>query len=481
MQRPETGKEIDGFTLGDKIHQGGFATIWAVTHALYRTPLIMKVPTILDGYDGPTIVGFEVEQMIMPRLTGPHVPRVFGTGDFSVMPYIVTERVPGGSMLQRFKSAPLPLSDLVELSARMAAAVHALHLQHVCHLDLKPDNMLQRTSGEIVLIDFGLSRHDHLPDLLAEEFTIPMGTYPYIAPEQFLRQREDPRSDLFALGAMIYEAATGRTPFGAPEKLAAVRHRLWRDPVPPRALRPDLPEWVQEIILRALEVDPARRYQSAAQLVYDLQHPSTVSLTARARKTARDGLPTVLARRWRMRNLQRFDPPKSLAAQIDRAPILLVALDLSPEGEPLHDPLMLWVKRLLTLQPDARIAVVNVIRTAVLGIDPGTDASGQSLHVSRLVALKSWAGGLDLSEAQLTFTVLESSDAAQAIIDHATSLHADHVLMGARGHSTARRYLGSVSSKVVAQADCSVTVIRLPAGAATAPAEPADAEAEDYA
>ena len=465
MKHPETGMEIDGFTLGARIHQGGFATIWEVTHALYRTPLVMKVPKILDGYDGPTIVGFEVEQMIMPRLTGPHVPRVLGTGDFSVMPYIVTERIPGGSLLQRFKAAPLPLSDLVELAARMAAAVHALHLQHVAHLDLKPDNILQRETGEMVLIDFGLSRHDHLPDLLAEEFTIPMGTFPYIAPEQYLRQREDPRSDLFALGAMIYEAATGKTPFGIPENLSGVRRRLWRDPVPPRALRPDLPGWMQEIILRALEVDPARRYQSAAQMLYDLTHPASVTLTVRAEKTTQDGFAAVTKRWWKMRRVRRFDPPTSLAAQIERAPILLVAVDLSPEGEPLHESLLLWVRRILTLQPESRVAVVNVIRNSVLGIDTGTDDSGESLHVARLVALRAWAGGLDLTEAQLTFTVLESTDAAQSLIDHAEAIHAGHVLMGARGHSGTRRYLGSVSSKVVAQASCSVTVIRL-AGAA---------------
>ena len=76
MLRPFEGMQIDGFTLGARLHQGGFATIWAVTHALHRGAMIMKVPTILDGYDGPTIVGFEVEQMIMPRLAGPHVPRV---------------------------------------------------------------------------------------------------------------------------------------------------------------------------------------------------------------------------------------------------------------------------------------------------------------------------------------------------------------------------------------------------------------------
>ncbi len=103
--KPQTGLEIDGFTLGEKLHTGGFATIWEVTHPLYRTPMVMKVPTILDGYDGPTIVGFEVEQMIMPRLTGPHVARVVGQGDFAKMAYIVTEKIPGGSLWQHFKRA----------------------------------------------------------------------------------------------------------------------------------------------------------------------------------------------------------------------------------------------------------------------------------------------------------------------------------------------------------------------------------------
>ncbi|MFD1809010.1 serine/threonine protein kinase [Gemmobacter lanyuensis] len=176
--RPQTGLDIDGFTLGEKLHEGGFATIWEVTHPLYRTPLVMKVPKILDGYDGPTIVGFEVEQMILPRLTGPHVPKVYGVGDFSVMPYVVTERIPGESLLVRFRDAPLPVSDAIELAARMADALHDLHRQHVIHLDLKPENFLQRPSGEMVLVDYGLSRHDQLPDLLAEEFTIPMGTFP---------------------------------------------------------------------------------------------------------------------------------------------------------------------------------------------------------------------------------------------------------------------------------------------------------------
>ncbi|MEO8244128.1 MAG: bifunctional serine/threonine-protein kinase/universal stress protein [bacterium] len=475
MRRPYSGMEIDGFTLGERLHQGGFATIWAVTHALHRTALVMKVPTILDGYDGPTIVGFEVEQMIMPRLTGVHVPKVCGVGGFDDMPYIVMEAVAGGALVERF-GQPWTLSDLVETAARMAGAVHDLHVQGVAHLDLKPGNILQRATGEMVLIDFGLARHDDLPDLLAEEFTIPMGTYPYIAPEQFLRQRDDLRSDIFALGAMIYEMAVGHAPFGVPETLKGARRRLWRDPVPPRSIRPDLPEWVQEVILRALEVDPSRRYQTAAQLLFDLQHPGQVVLTARGRKLRADEVWVVWRRWWRMRRVHRFAPPVSHGEVMERAPILLVAVDLSPDGEALAPRLMLWVRRMLSLQPDSRIAVVNVIKSAVLGLDQTTDDAGENLHVVRLVALRAWGAGLDLAEAQLTFSVLESSDPAAAIIDHAAQMRADHILMGARGHSTTRRYLGSVSAHVVAEAACSVTVIRNPAIPNSAIREPAVAD-----
>ncbi len=459
--RPHQGLTIDGFTLGSLLHRGGFATIWDVTSANHAGPMVMKVPTILDGDDGPTIVGFEVEQMIMPRLSGAHVPAVIAQGDFAVMPYLVTERIPGMSLLALFKTAPRPLSEVVEVAARMAAAVHDLHCQHVIHLDLKPANFLQRPNGDMVLVDFGLSRHDQLPDLLAEEFTVPMGTFLYMAPEQYLRQRSDLRSDLFALGTMIYELATGKLPFGSPERLSGVRKRLWRDPVPPRALRADIPEWLQEIILRALEVDPAKRYQSAAQMVFDLTHPQQVRLTPRAHKTARDRALTVFRRWHRMRRLRQFAAPPRMASQISRAAIIMVAVDLSPDMESLAEQLLRSVQQSLTIEPDARVACVNVIKTALLGLDQGTDDAGNNLHVARLVGLKAWAQRIDLGEDRLTYSILENSDPAAAIIDYAGANKVSHILMGARGSSTTRRFLGSVSAKVVAEAPCSVTVIRL--------------------
>ena len=464
--RPHEGLAIDGFTLGSCLYRGGFATIWDVAHPEHALPMVMKVPTILDGYDAPTIVGFEVEQMILPRLTGAHVPKVIAVGDFSVMPYLVTERIAGESLLALFRTAPRPVDEVVEVAAAMVRAVHDLHRQHVVHLDLKPANFLRRPTGEMVCIDFGLSRHDELPDLLAEEFQIPMGTFPYIAPEQYLRQRDDLRSDIFALGAMVYELATGTKPFGEPERLKQVRSRLWRDPVPPHALNADIPEWLQEVILRALEVDPALRYQSAAQMLFDLQHPAQVVLTDRARKLARDSFGTVFRRWRRMRRVRGFAAPPSLMAQIDKAPILMVAVDLAPEMEGLAARLLQSVQRMLVIQPDARVACVNVIKTHRIGLDQALDDAGNNIHVVRLVALKAWAAGLGLEEGRVTYSILENTEPGSAIIDYATHNHVDHILMGARGASTARRYLGSVSSQVVAQAPCSVTVIRLPQTAA---------------
>jgi eukaryotic-like serine/threonine-protein kinase len=128
---------------------------------------------------------------------------------------------------------------------------------------------------------------------------------------------------------------------------------------------------------------------------------------------------------------------------------------------------------MLVIQPDARVACVNVIRTAVLGIDQTTDEHGNNLHVSRLVGLRHWAEGIELPDDRLTFTVLEGSDPGAVIVDYATANNVDHIMMGARGHSSTRRYLGSVSSHVVAEAACSVTVIRL--GEAVVPKEGAAA------
>jgi protein-serine/threonine kinase len=337
------GQVIDRFRLEEKLHTGGMAHIWRVSEVNHagdsRLPLIMKVPRIKGGEDPATIVGFEVEQMIMPMLAGPHVPKFIAKGDFTRQPYIVMERIEGPSLKPRLDAAPLPLDEVIEIGSRVATALHDLHRQHLVHLDIKPSNIMFRPDGTAVLVDFGLSRHDHLPDLLDEEFMLPMGTGPYMSPEQVQFVRNDPRSDLFALGVMLYHLTTGERPFGSPESVRGLRRRLWLDPVPPRAIRADCPPWLQELILRCLEVKPERRHQSAAQLALDLQEPSQVALTKRAHKLQRSGAVKTFKRWFFALGAEPGEPRAKATEQLDRSPIVLAAVDVESGGDELLERL----------------------------------------------------------------------------------------------------------------------------------------------
>jgi eukaryotic-like serine/threonine-protein kinase len=462
------GMVIDRFELLEKLHLGGMAHIWKVQEVNHqgdsRLPLIMKVPRIKGGEDPATIVGFEVEMMIMPMLGGRHVPKFIAKGDFTRQPYIVMERIEGATLRPRLDETPLALDEVIEIGSRVATALHDLHRQHLVHLDVKPSNIMFRPDGTAVLVDFGLSRHDHLPDLLDEEFTLPMGTGPYMSPEQVQFVRNDPRSDLFALGVMLYHFSTGERPFGQPDSVRGLRRRLYVDPVPPRTLRRDCPPWLQEVILHCLEVNPERRYQTAAQLALDLQDPSQVALTRRAEKLQKSGSIKTFKRWFFALGSEPAQERANVGEQLERSPIILAAVDIDHATTDLLQQLRETVRRIVLTEPGARLACVSVMKIARIGMDELVDAEGRSRHVKQLVGLKHWARpiskALNLDEGRLTFHVLEAPDVAGAIIDFAQRNHADHIVMGARGSSTLRRLLGSVSSQVVAQSDCTVTVVR---------------------
>src|SRR4029434_9787801 len=279
------GMTIDGFHLEERLHRGGMADIWRVHRSDIDFPIIMKVPLLDFEGDISLLVGFEVEQMIMAEVRGPHVPRWVANGDFAVQPYIVMEYIDGPTLLKRYFDRVASVSDVMTIGIAVAAALADLHDQRVLHLDLKPANVLFRPTREAVLIDFGLSRHEELPDLLEEQFHRPTGTPEYMPPEQLFAVTSDERSDIYALGAILYQLATGNLPFGRPQRMRKVRRRVWRDPVPPRNLRPETPPALQEIILRCLEPKPNARYSSATDLLFDLRHPDLVALTERGLRT----------------------------------------------------------------------------------------------------------------------------------------------------------------------------------------------------
>ncbi|MEO3470230.1 bifunctional serine/threonine-protein kinase/universal stress protein [Roseomonas sp. CAU 1739] len=453
---------IDGFTVAETLHEGGMAMLYRVTRHEDDPPMLMKVPRLREGEDPAAIVSFEMEQMIMPRLSGAHVPRFIAMGGFEAHPYIVMERIQGTPLSARLREAPMPADEVARIGAAIADALDDLHHQHVVHLDVKPANILFRETGEAVMVDFGLAHHEQLPDLMAEEFRLPYGTVPYMAPEQALGIRNDPRSDIFALGAVLYQYATADLPFGEPQHLRGVKRRLWRDPVPPRRKRPAIPPWLQEVILRCLEVKPDRRYPTAAQLAFDLRHPDRVALTDRAQKMRRDGFLTVLRRRLRPETAE----PRAFATarQVHSAPIIAVALNFALGDELLEGALRDQVMRLLGNRPGARVACLNVLKTTLLTVDTTLDDQGRNRHVQRLVELRHWARSIGLGEGRLTFHVLEAADVADAIIDYARANRVDHVVLGAREGSLSRRLLGSVSGKVAAEAPCNVTVVRVSRG-----------------
>ncbi|MGA7806348.1 serine/threonine protein kinase [Bradyrhizobium sp.] len=461
------GTVIDGFTVGDCVHSGGMATLWSVTHEGISVPLLMKIPRVSEGEDPAAIVSFEMEQMILPRLSGPHVPACFGTGDFARQAYVVIERIPGETLYKRLPDLPIAYEEARALVASMAAALADLHQQNVIHHDIKPSSIMFRRSGEAVLIDYGLSHHTQLPDLLQEEFRLPYGTAPYMAPERLLGRRDDPRSDLFSLGVLLYFFTTGVRPFGESETLRGMRRRLWRDPRPPRKLRADYPPWLQEVVLRCLEIEPVWRYPSASQLAFELNNPDQVKLTARSERLQRDPLSTV----WR----RRFNPELTLprvkadmAAQLASSPIVAVALDTVEGSQELNSALRMTAERILATLPAARLACVNILKLGRITIDRTLDEQGHNKHIHRMVALKHWASPLKLDENRLTVHVLEAVDPAAAILEFAEANHVDHIIIGARGDSMLRSLLGSVSAKVAAEASCTVTVVRPPRRAALA-------------
>jgi nucleotide-binding universal stress UspA family protein len=330
-----------------------------------------------------------------------------------------------------------------------------------------------------VLIDYGLSHHNQLPDLLQEEFRIPYGTAPYMAPERLLEVRDDPRSDLFSLGVLLYFFTTGVRPFGESETLRGMRRRLWRDPYPPRKLRADYPPWLQEVVLRCLEIDPVWRYPTASQLAFELAHPDQIKLTGRAERLNRDPISTVWRRRFNG-NLAQQRGKADVAAQLASGPIVAIALDLSEGSRELNEALRVTAERILATLPSARLACLNVLKLGRVTIDRTLDEAGNNKHVDRLVALRHWAQPLKLDENRLTVHVLEAIDPAAAILQFAEANNVDHIVIGARQSSLRRTLLGSVSAKVAAEAACTVTVVRPPRlaslheqGAATASSEAA--------
>jgi serine/threonine protein kinase len=456
----QPGTEIDGFRIGERIHFGGMGNIYRVTKAGFDVPMIMKVPRIGPNEPTEAIISFEAEATIVPVLRGEHVPRFIAVGDLAKIPYLVTEWVEGDNLEQWIAQGPLPVGDIVRAGAAIADAIHSLHQQDVIHLDVKPSNVIMKRDGTAVLVDFGFAHHARYPDLLAEETSFAAGSAPYVSPEQILGTREDPRSDVFALGVVLYEMATGQLPFGEPD--TDTRNRLWLDPVPPSTHNAAIPPWLQEIILRCIEPRPELRYQSAALVAYDLRYPEQVKLTARATKARRATLLSHVRRflAARREHAHRIRFPNVL---VSRSPIIMVAIDTGHPDDDRHEAIQRVTEQILSLRKEFRLTCVSVVESTPLMDGASSEESASGIHLEHLVRLRNWVDPLRIPQQRLSLHVLHSTKPAATLVEFARFNHVDLIVIGAPGPlGPSHTWSQSVASTVTANAHCSVHVVRVP-------------------
>lgn len=457
------GTEIDGFCLGETVHVGGMAWIHRLVGPKGPLPLVMKIPRLAASQPAANVISFEVERMVLGSLTqSAHAPTLVAYGELEATPYLVMEYVEGTRLTEWLGRTPLPAKEIARLGAALALALYDLHRQDVAHLDVKPGNVLYRASGTAVLIDFGLSHHAHFPDLLAEGLSFPVGNWPYMSPEQVLGVRCDPRSDIFALGAILYQLATGRLPFGSPDSIADLRRRLYREPLPPRAIVPETPEWLQEVILHCLEVDARARYASSADIAFDLANYARIVPGERGLRSRPPGWTTQL-RRWAQ--ARHFEPAPCPPPSTPAGGSRLVVMALAPEvkEDALLDEAMRAAAHAIAMaDPRCRIACVTVVPPAASLSGEGAESSAAARHLKRLVELRAWAKPLDLPEERVTCHVLEGDKPAETLIEYAALNDAVQILIGAPASRTARRS-SEECARIVDAAPCTVTVIRPPA------------------
>jgi nucleotide-binding universal stress UspA family protein len=450
------GAVIDGFTVGELRFTGGVALLYAVTHPEHHVPMLMKVPRIGPEQPAESLIGFEMECMILPGLHGIHAPHFIAAGPIDEVPYLVTEFVEGRGLASWLGEPDegIDPAEVAKLGAAVARAASSLHRQDVIHLDIKPDNVIIRPGGEATLIDFGFSHHAHFPDLFADGSRTAVGSWPYISPEQLDGVRTDARSDQFALGATMYELALGRLPFDVPNSEREARNRGWVVPVPPRALKPDFPRWLQEVILRCLEPNPSERFASCAAVAHVLSQPESVELTERAERAQKPGMFGQLRRGLKAYRTNQA-PVAAPRRQIAAAPLICVAVDTGADDAGLSQALGDATQRALARSPESRLACLTVITRDARADAAGSESERQ--HEFR-VRLRHWVKRFGLPEQRVSLHAFETDDPARVIVDFARANHVDVVVIGA-SHEV--KGLGrTVMTRIAEEAPCSVHIIR---------------------
>ncbi len=295
------GQVLDQYQLLDVIAHSGMATIFRARDIENDRPVALKVPYLQYASDIVFHQRFLREEHIGLSLDHPGIIKTFRPKERSRL-YLVMEYVEGELLSTRLQRVHcLPISTALDFAIQVADVLVYLHDRNVVHRDLKPENLMILPTGKIKLMDFGIAYDTSQRRITWSGLSQPVGTPNYMAPEQVRGQRGSARTDIYSLGAILYEMLTGKVPISGRNVYAALQAKILKDPIPPRRLRPEISPQLEEIILYALERNPRDRLPSAKELRKALAHPEAVAVTDRA--AHHHAVPRLALWLWKLRAL----------------------------------------------------------------------------------------------------------------------------------------------------------------------------------
>jgi serine/threonine protein kinase len=266
----------DRYEVRGVLGEGGFAEVYRALDRTTGQEVVVKLPHVAIAGDLAAFNRYKREMEIARALDHTGLQRFVSDPNVH---YMVLEYVEGQTLRAYLSTrGPLPIEEVCRIGIQLAGPLQYVHEQGVVHRDLKPENILIGPDGRVTLTDFGIALRLASRRLTFSHLSNAVGTPDYMAPEQVRGERGDPRTDVYAVGVMLYELATGVVPYPAEDALDAMRRKVQAEPPLLRRLRPDAPPALEGVIYRALRRRPAERYPSMAALAHDLEHLDEVVL-----------------------------------------------------------------------------------------------------------------------------------------------------------------------------------------------------------